>query len=118
MGITENSANQVSDPELQGNAPPGAQGTGSGLRSDAAPAGKDVTPRGSDAILDRAHLGEQTDDPGQPGPAPRDSDDGASKDSRDEGNNGNPAQSAGRVSMQEQNRAPENPAKINTPEEA
>lgn len=111
MGITENSANQVSSPEFQGNAPPGAQGT-------TAPPGKDVTARGADAILDRARLGEEPAAPGHPGPAPRDSDDGASKDPRDAGNNGNAAQSAGRVSMEEQNDAPEKPENINTEKEA
>jgi hypothetical protein len=103
MGITENSANQVTDPELQGNAPPGAQGT---------------TPRGRDPILDRNHLGEEPDAPGQPAPPPPDSDDGASKDPRDAGNNGNAAQSAGRVTMEEQNKAPEKPENINTEKDA
>jgi hypothetical protein len=72
--------------------------------------GKDTTPRGRhDPILDPHRHGKEVDEPGVPGPAPRDSDDGASKDARDRGNNGNPAQSSGRVSMQEQNAAPEEP---------
>lgn len=67
---------------------------------------KAVTPRGADPILDRKHLGETPAAPGK-GPAAPDSDNGASKDPRDQGNNGNPAQSSGRVSMQEQNSHPE-----------
>jgi hypothetical protein len=74
---------------------------------------KDTTPRGRhDPILDPHRHGKELDEPGSPGPAPRDSDDGASKDARDRGNNGNPAQSSGRVSMQEQNAAPEVPGEL------
>ena len=91
MGITENSANQVSQPELQGNAPHA------------------VTPRGQDPILDRQRLGEEPAAPGK-GTAAPDSDNGASKDARDMGNNGNPAQSAARPSAQERDA---NPAPLN-----
>lgn len=74
------------------------------------PPHKDTTPRGRhDPILDPHRHGKEVDGPGRPGPAPRDSDNGGSKDARDRGNNGNPAQSSGRVSMQEQNAAPETP---------
>jgi len=68
-----------------------------------------VTPRGADPILDRNHLGEAPVEPGK-GPAAPDSDNGASKDPRDMGNNGNPAQSAGRPTAQEANA---NPAPLN-----
>ncbi len=74
------------------------------------PPQKDTTPRGRhDPILDPHRHGKEVDAPGKPGPAARDSDNGASKDVRDRGNNGNPAQSAGRVSMREQNAAPATP---------
>lgn len=72
------------------------------------PPEKETTPRGRhDPILDPHYHGKDVDEPGKPGPAPRDSDNGASKDARDRGNNGNPAQSSGRVSMQEQNAQPD-----------
>lgn len=71
---------------------------------------KESTPRGRhNPILDPHYHGKEIDDPGTPGPAPRDSDNGASKDARDRGNNGNPAQSSGRVTMEEQNAAPATP---------
>ena len=66
---------------------------------------KAVTPRGADPILDRAHLGESPAPRGE-GPAAPDSDNGASREARDMGNNGNPAQSAGRPSAQEANASP------------
>ncbi|HEX2613812.1 MAG TPA: hypothetical protein VHO02_09480 [Fibrobacteria bacterium] len=90
------------DPSID--CPPGAS-------PDAIPAvAKDTTPRGRhDPILDPHRHGKDVDEPGVPGPAPRDNDDGGSKDARDQGNNGNPAQSSGRVSMAEQNAAPEEP---------
>lgn len=68
---------------------------------------KDTTPRGRhDPIHDPHYHGKEVDEPGDGPPAP-DPDDGASKDPRDRGNNGNPAQSSGRVSMDEQNDAPQ-----------
>jgi hypothetical protein len=89
MGIAENSANQVTNPELQGNSPHPASSTPPTSAVDP----KAVTPRGADPILDRQRLGENPAPKGEGKPAP-DSDNGASKDARDMGNNGNPAQSA------------------------
>ena len=96
MGIAENSANQVTNPELQGNSPHPA-----GFNADP----KAVSPRGADPILDRQHLGETPAPKGEGKPAP-DSDNGASREPRDMGNNGNPAQSAGRPTAEERNRHP------------
>ena len=100
MGIAENSANQVTNPEMQGNSPhPGAVSVDP----------KVVTPRGADPILDTQRLGETPAPKGEGKPAP-DSDNGASKEPRDMGNNGNPAQSAGRPTAEERN---QNPAPLN-----
>jgi hypothetical protein len=102
MGIAENSANQVTNPESQGNSPYSAEDA-------VAVDPKAVTPRGADPILDRQRLGETPAPKGEGQPAP-DSDNGASKDARDMGNNGNPAQSAGRPTAEERN---EHPAPLN-----
>jgi hypothetical protein len=98
MGITENSANQVSNPELQGNSPHPAQ-------TPVSVDPKAVTPRGADPIVDGQRLGESPAPKGEGKPAP-DSDNGASKEPRDMGNNGNPAQSTGRPTAEERNRNP------------
>ncbi|MCD6023826.1 MAG: hypothetical protein K0Q91_742 [Fibrobacteria bacterium] len=98
MGLTENSANQASNPEMQGNSPHPAP-------TAVAVDPKAVTPRGADPILDTQRLGENPAPKGE-GKPPPDSDNGASKDARDMGNNGNPAQSAERPSAEERNRSP------------
>jgi hypothetical protein len=97
MGLTENSANQASNPEMQGNSPRPVEAV--------AVDPKAVTPRGADPILDTQRLGENPAPKGEGKPAP-DSDNGASKDARDMGNNGNPAQSTGRPTAEERNRNP------------
>src|SRR3954469_17917947 len=113
MGIMEDSANQVSNPELQGNSPhPAGSVPAADPSMDPSVASLDVkavTTRGADPILDRKHLGENPAPKGEGKPAP-DSDNGGSKDSRDMGNNGNPAQSAERPTAEERN---ENPAPLN-----
>ena len=105
MGIMENSANQVNKPEMQGNSPHPASGAVEAVAVDP----KAVTPRGADPIVDQNRLGENPAPKGEGKPA-RDSDNGASKDPRDMGNNGNPAQSTGRPTAEERN---QNPAPLN-----
>lgn len=101
MGITENSANQATQPEMQGASPQDLGAVGVDPKA--------VTPRGADPILDRNRLGEVPVAPGS-GPAAPDSDNGGSKEPRDMGNNGNPAQSAARPTAQQ---ADANPAPLN-----
>lgn len=75
-------------------SPQSASSGDSGNPDDCPPPQKETTPRGRhDPILDPHGHGK----------------DGTSRDARDRGNNGNPAQSAGRVSMREQNAVPERP---------
>jgi hypothetical protein len=105
MGLTENSANQVTNPEMQGNSPHPA----SSAPSTSAVDPKAVTPRGADPIVDPHRLGETPAPKGEGKPAP-DSDNGASKEPRDMGNNGNPAQSTARPTAEERN---QNPAPLN-----